>query len=115
MAGNLGLELNVSECGSDAGSEVGEGSGGRVVLEGDLTGWSHGWGGKRVVRRADFGAARALFGGLAGLRWGDMGGVGAVGTVPAPGIGGGVQVVPALPLTPLRASPGGGEGRALGG
>ena len=114
VAGNLGLELDVSDCGSDAGSEVGEGSGGRMVLEGDLTGWSHGRGGKRVVRRADFGAARALFGGLAGLRRWDMGGEGAVGTVPAPGIGGEVQVVPALPLTPVRASPGGGEGRGAG-
>ena len=53
MAGNLGLELDVSDCESDAGSEVGGGSGGRMVLEGDLTGWSHGRRGKRVVKRAD--------------------------------------------------------------
>ena len=51
---------------------------------------------------------------MAGLRRGDLGGVGAVGTVPAPGIGGEVQVVPALPLTPVRASSGGGEGRGAG-
>ena len=114
VAGNLGLELDVSDCGSDAGSEFGGGGSGRMVLEGDLSGWSHGKGGKRVVRRADFGAARALFGGLAGLRSGDLGGVGAVGAVPTPGIGGAVQVEPALPLTPVRVSPGGGEGRGAG-
>ena len=114
VAGNLGLELDVSDYGSDAGSEVGGGGGGRVVLEGDLTGWSHGRRGKRVVKRADFGAARALFGGLAGLRRGHLEGVGAVGTVLAPGIGGEVQVVPVLPLTPVRASSGGGEGQGAG-
>ena len=114
VAGNLGLELDVSDCESDAGPEGGGGSVGRMVLDGDLTGWSHGRGGKRVFKRADFGAARALCGGMAGLRRGDLGGVGTVGTVPAPGIGGVVRVVPALPLTPVRASPDGGEGRGAG-
>ena len=39
--------------------------------------------------------------------------MGAVGTVPASGIGGAVQVEPALPLTPRRASPAEGEGRGV--
>ena len=91
VAGNLGLELDVSDCGSDAGSEIGGGGGGRMVLEGDLTGWTHGMGGKKVVRKAHFGVARALFGGLAGKRGGDTGGVGTVGAVLAPGIGGGCR------------------------
>ena len=43
-----------------------------------------------------------------------LGGVGTEGLVPAPGIGGAVQVLPALSLTLRRASPGGGEGRGVG-
>ena len=115
VAGDLGLELEVSDPGSDSEYED-EGSGGRrMVLEEDLAGWSHGRGGGRVLKKADFGAARVLFGGPArGLRGGGLGGVGAVGSVPAPGIGGAVQVLPALPLTLVRASTNGGGGRGTG-
>ena len=115
VAGDLGLELDVSDPESDSEYED-EGSGGRrMVLEEYLAGWSHGRGSGRVIKKADFGAARVLFGGPArGLQGGGLGGAGAVGSVPAPGIGGAVQTLPALPLTPVHASPGGGEVRSAG-
>ena len=83
-----------------------------MVVEGDLTGWSNGRRGRRVIKKANFGAARNLFGVLAGGgaegRFGGCGyGWGRAGTRDW----GAVQVVPALPLTPRHASLGGGEGR----
>ena len=115
VAVDLGLELDVSELESDSGSD-GEGEGGgRMVLEEELSGWSHGKGGERVVRRADVGAAKALFGvSVVGMQGRGLGGMGTGGAIPTPGIGGAVQVEPAVLLTPQRASPGGGEGRGTG-
>ena len=118
VAGNLRLELDDLDLESDLGSEgEGEGVGGLELdgLDGGPVEWSHDKGARRVVRRADFGVARNLFGVLAGgSRSDSIGGVGTVGAVPTPGFGGAVQVGPVLPLTSRRASPGGGEGGALG-
>ena len=115
VAGDLRLELDVSDAESAWNWEDGEDEGSRMVVERDLTGWSHGRRGRGVIKKADFEAARNLFGVSArGVRSGGLGGVGTVGSVPAPSIGGAVQVEPALPLTPRRASPGGGEGRGAG-
>ena len=85
------------------------------MLRGDLTGWSHGRRGKRVVTKADFGALSNLYGMTeVGVLGEGLGGVGTGGPVPAPGMGVAVQVGRALRLTPRRASPGGGEGRSAG-
>ena len=115
MAGDLGLELDVSDLESDLGSEdEGEGVGG-LGLDRGLVGWSYDRGARRVARRADFGVARNLFGVSAGGSRSDrIGVVGSVGAMPAAGFGGAVQVEPALPLPSRRASPGGGEGQAAG-
>ena len=81
----------------------------------NLIGWGHGRRGNRVVRRVDFSTDSDLFGwSFTELLGGGLRGVGAGGPVPAPGIGGAVQVVPALPQTPRRTSPVGGEGRGAG-
>ena len=113
LVGDLGISLD--DFGHDSGSdwdEAGPSRSGRF-LDKDLTGWGHGRGSKRVVRRVDFSAASDLFGvSVAGVLGTGLGGVGAGGAVPAPGIGGVVPVVPALPQTPQHASPVGGEGRA---
>ena len=67
------------------------------------------------MRKVDLSAATDLFGVSAlGGFGGGFGGVGAGGTVLAPGNGGVVQVAPALPLTPRRAFPVGGEGLGAG-
>ena len=89
VAGELGLELDVSDLESDLGSEdAGEGVGGLGLNEG-LAGWSHDRGARMVTRRADFGVARNQFGVSAGgSRSNGMGGVGTVGAVPMPGLGG---------------------------
>ena len=118
VAGNLGLELDESDLESDLGSEdEGERVGGLGLdgLDGGLAGWSHGKGARRVAKSADFGVARNLFGVSAGGSRSDgIGGVGTVGAVPTPGLGGAVHVGPALPQTSRRASSGGGEGRGTG-
>ena len=60
----------------------------------------------------DFCAASDLFGvSVVRVLGNGLGGVGAGGPVPAPGIEGEVQVVPALLQTPRRTFPVGGEGR----
>ena len=67
------------------------------------------------MRSADFSAASDLFGvSVAIALWDSLGGVGTGGSVPAPGIGGVVRVVPALPQTPRCASSVGGGGRVAG-
>ena len=116
LAGDLGIPLY--DFGHDSGSdwdEAGPSRSGRFLDGEDLTGWGHGRRSKRVVRKVDFSAATDLFGvsALWGLG-GGLGGVGAGDTVLTPGSGGVVQVAPALPLTPRRASPVGGEGRGAG-
>ena len=116
LAGDLGIPLY--DFGNDSGSDwdkAGPSQSGRFLDGEDLTGWGHGRRSKRVVKKVDFSAATDLFGvsalgGLGGGLWG----VGAGGTVLTPGNGGVVQVAPALPLTPRRASPVGGEGRGTG-
>ena len=116
LAGDLGIPRYDFE--DDSGSdwaEAGPSRSGRFLDGEDLTGWGHGRRSKRVVKKVDFSAATDLFGvsalgGLGGGLWG----VGAGGTVLTPGNGGVVQVAPALPLTPRRASPVGGEGRGAG-
>ena len=68
-----------------------------------------------MVTKADFGAVGNLFEvSVVVVLGGGLGGVGTGGPVPAPDMGGAVQVGPALPLTPLCTSPGGGEGRGAG-
>ena len=116
LAGDLGIPLYDFE--DDSGSDWDEAwpsRSGRFLDGEDLTGWSHGRRSKRVVRKVDFSAATDLFG-VSALGWlrGVLGGVGTGGTVLAPSNGGVVQVAPALPLTPRRASPVGGEGRGAG-
>lgn len=75
-------------------------AGGGCVLRGDLTGWSHGRRGKKVVTKADFGTVRNLFGvSVVGVLGEGLGSVGTGGPVPALGMGGAVKVGPALPLT----------------
>ena len=65
--------------------------------------------------RANFEAARALFGvSVGGMEGRGLGGMGTVGAVPTPGSGGAVQVEPVLPLTPRHTSPCGGEERGAG-
>ena len=51
---------------------------------------------------------------VAGVLGDGLGGVGTGGPVPAPGIGRVVQVLPALPQTPRRTSPMGGDGQGAG-
>ena len=111
LAGDLKVPLYDFEEHSDSDwDEAGPSRSGRFLDE-DLTGRGHGRRRKRVVRKVDFSAASDLFGvsvvGVLGTR---LGGVGAGGPVPAPGIGEVVQVVPALPHRPRRASPIGDEG-----
>ena len=113
LAGDLGIPLY--DFGNDSGSDWNQAwpsRAGRFLDREDLTGWGHGRRSKRVVRKVDFSAATDLIGvsALGGLG-GGLGGVGAGGTVLAPGNRGAVQVAPALPLTPRRAFPVGGEGR----
>ena len=63
----------------------------------------------------DFGVVRNLFMVLVAVVLGEgLGGVGAVGTVPAAGIGGAARVLPALALTPRHAFHKGGEGQCAG-
>ena len=89
--------------------------GGGSVLRRDLKGWSHCRRGKRVIIKADIGAVRNLFEVSVVRAPGEgLGGIGTGGPVPAPDVGGAVQVGPALPLTPRRASPCSGEGRSAG-
>lgn len=72
-------------------------------------------GGEGVVRKADFGVVRNVFRvSVVGVLGEELGGVGTGGPMPALSIGGAVQVLPALPLTPRRGFPGGGEGRGAG-
>ena len=110
-----GFGIPLYDFGDDSGSdwdEAGPSRSARFLDAVDLTGWGHGCRSKRVVRKVDFSAATDLFG--VSALWGVGGGLGGVGagdTVLAPGSGGVVQVAPALPLTPKRASPVGGEGR----
>ena len=85
------------------------------MLRGDLTGWSYGRRGKRVATKADFGAVwNSLEVSVVGVLGQGLGGVGTGGPMPASGVGRAVQVGPALPLTPLRTSPGSGEGQGAG-
>ena len=115
LAGDLGVPLD--DFGDDSGSEwdeAGPSRSGRFLDEND-TGWGHGHGSKRVMRRVDFTAAFDLFGvSVTEVLGTGMGGVGTGGPLPAPGNGRVVQVVPALPQTPRCASPVGGEGWGTG-
>ena len=111
LAGDLGVPLD--DFGYDSGldwDEAGPSRSGQF-LDKDLTRWGHGRGSQRVVRKVDFSAASDLFVvSLTRVLGNGLGDVGAGGPVPAPGNGGVVQVVPALPQTPQRASSIGGEG-----
>ena len=114
LAGDLGVLMD--DFGDDSVSEwdeAGPSRSGRFLDE-DLTGWDHGRGSKRFMRRADFNAASDLFGlSGAGVLGDGLGGVRTGGPVPTCGIGRVAQVVPALPQTPRRASPVVGDRRAL--
>ena len=67
------------------------------------------------MRRVDFITAPGLFGvSVGGVLAGGIRGAGTGGPVPAPRIGGAVQVVPVFPQTPRPASPMGGGGRGAG-
>ena len=115
LAGDLRVSLDDSDLDLESEHEDKAVGGGGSVLRGDLTGWSYDRRGKRVVTRADFGTVRNLFGvSVVGVLGEGLGGIGPGGPVPAPGMGGAVQVVPLFPLTPRRASPGGSEGWCAG-
>ena len=108
------LGVPIDDLGDNSGLEWDEAGPGRssLVLREDLTGWGQGRVNRQVARRVDFSAAADLFGvSVARVFGGGLGDVGAGEPAPAPGIGGAVQVAPALPLTPRRASPRDGEGQ----
>ena len=112
LAGDLGVPMY--DFGDESGSDWDEAGTSRSCrfLGKDLTGCRHAHGGKRVVRKVDFNAVADLFGvSVPGALGTGLWGVGAGGSVPAPGSGGEVKVVPALHQTPRRASPLGGQGR----
>ena len=113
LAGDLGVSMDDSDLDLESECEDEAVGGGGFVLRGDITGWSHGQKGKRVVTKVDFGAVRNLFGvSVVGVLDEGLGGVGTGGPVAAHGMRGAVQVGPALPLTPRRTSPVGGEGQS---
>ena len=119
LAGDLGVPMDDFELDSE-GEEWDEAPPRGAVLESDeadLTRWGHGRrrGGRKVMRKVDFSAAVDLFGAAARRSvGGGLRGAGTGGPVPAPGIEWVGQVEPALPVTPRRASPVGGEGRVAG-
>ena len=89
LAGDLGVSMDDSDLDLESECEDEAVGGGGSVLRGDLTGWSHGRRGKRVVNKADFGAGRNLFGvSVVGVLSKGLEGVGTGGPVPAPGMGG---------------------------
>ena len=106
LSGDLAVSMDDSDLELESECEDEAVGGGGLLLRGDLTGWSHGRRGQRVVTKTDFGAVRNLLGvSVVAVLGEGLGGVHTGGPVPAPGMGGAVQVGPAFPLTLRRTSP----------